>query len=149
VRSSYVFVVLEKITLIKRYTKTDKLKKIQTALNLVLSNKKTLVFSLLLSLIFFVSAIFNTMWAGNAVGWSNPSFLDVGSVLPLILIIGALPITPSGIGVQEGVFYFFLHSIGATQSQALAVAVVLRIKWLILSLLGGLVWLFELIKKKD
>ena len=69
-------------------------------------------------------------------------------VLPLILTIGALPLTPSGLGIQEGAFVFFLHGIGASEEQALLIALILRAKSVILALLGGLVFI-KVRKKKE
>jgi hypothetical protein len=121
----------------------DKMTSLRHSLVLGISEKRVLLKTLSLSLLFHVVAVFNTIYAGYLVGWYNVSLFDVFMVLPLILILGSLPLTPNGLGVQEGAFYFFLQTIGATPAQSIAVALVLRLKVIILALMGGVVWLLR------
>lgn len=93
------------------------------------------------SLIFHLLTVVNTAAAAYAVGWETIPIWELFVVVPLILLVGAVPIAPSGLGIQEGAFVFFLHTIGASTSQALAVALVLRAKSLVLALCGWVVWL--------
>lgn len=104
-------------------------------------NPKLLLKTLGLSLVFHTLTVVNTAAAAAAVGWSDPSFADLFVVVPLILLVASIPITPSGLGIQEGAFYYFLHKVGATPEQALGVAVVLRVKTYALALVGGVFWL--------
>jgi uncharacterized protein (TIRG00374 family) len=93
------------------------------------------------SFLFHLLTVINTAAVGIAVGWVEIPWVGLAVVVPLILIIGAVPISPQGLGIQEGAFVFFLHSVGATTGQALAIALVLRIKSYILALCGGAIWL--------
>jgi uncharacterized protein (TIRG00374 family) len=93
------------------------------------------------SLLFHMLTVANTAAAAYAVGWDTLPIQELFVVVPLILLVGAVPIAPSGLGIQEGAFVFFLHSIGATTSQALAIALLLRAKSLLLALCGWVVWL--------
>lgn len=97
--------------------------------------------ALALSLIFHSFTVINTLVAGYAVGCFELSFGEVMVVMPLILLIGALPLSPSGLGLQEGAFVFFLSGIGATPAQALGLGILLRAKSYILAIFGWLVWL--------
>jgi uncharacterized protein (TIRG00374 family) len=117
-------------------------KKIQAGFHLARKDKRLLVKAMALSFVFHTATVVNTMAAAYAVGWYNPPMQDMFVVLPLILLIGALPIAPSGLGIQEGAFYFFLTGLGATPGQALGVGVVLRAKGYTVALIGGLVWYF-------
>lgn len=117
------------------------LHKIQGCFLLVKKNPTLMIKTLLLSLLFHSFTVLNTMAAGYAVGWWHPPVIDLFVVLPLILIIGALPIAPSGLGIQEGAFFFFLVGIGATPEQALGVGIVLRAKQYIVAAIGGILWL--------
>ena len=117
------------------------LRKIQTALHLARQNQTLFVKALVLSFIYHTITIINTVVCAAAVGWSNVPLIDLAVVLPLILLIGALPISPNGLGIQEGAFFFFLKAIGASPAQALAIGVVLRAKTLVLAVLGALVWI--------
>ena len=114
------------------------LQKIQDSL-LVFKNDKKLIFqTFFLSLLFHTVTVINTMVAGYAIGWHNPSPLGLFIVLPLIFLISCIPISPNGLGIQEGAFSYFLVKIGATPEQALAVALILRAKGYILGIVGGL-----------
>jgi uncharacterized protein (TIRG00374 family) len=96
--------------------------------------------ALLLSIIFHLLTIVNTVAVGSAVGWENIPWQGLLVVVPLILLIGAIPISPQGLGIQEGAFVYFLHAVGATTGQALAIALVLRAKSYLLAAAGGLIW---------
>ena len=111
--------------------------KIQDSL-LVFKNDKKLIFqTFFLSLLFHTVTVINTMVAGYVIGWNDPSPLGLFIVLPLIFLISCVPISPNGLGIQEGAFSYFLVKIGATPEQALAVALILRAKGYILGIVGG------------
>ena len=118
------------------------IRKIQQGFHLVKGEKRLLAQTLALSFVYHSLTVVNTIVAAQAVGWSNPPLWDLFVVLPIILLVGSIPATPNGLGIQEGAFYFFLHGIGATPAQALGVALVLRAKSYVLALTGGVVWLF-------
>ena len=108
-----------------------------------LTSRAVLAKSFGLSILFHGTAVCNALLAGYVVGWTNARFFDMCVVLPLILLFGSIPISPSGLGVQEGAFYFFLQSIGASPSQSIATALILRIKVLLLAIGGGIILLFK------
>lgn len=116
-------------------------RKVRDGLLLVIRNRSVLVATLGLSLFFHMVTVLNVLIAAWAVGWDTPPAFDLFVVLPLVLLIGSLPISPSGLGIQEGAFVYFLTGLGATPAQALGVGVFLRAKTYILALLGGVLWL--------
>jgi len=93
-----------------------------------------------LSILFHLLTVVNTVAVAHAIGWSDVPWRGLLVVVPLILLVGAIPLSPQGLGIQEGAFVFFLNSVGATSSQALAIALVLRAKSYVLAVLGALVW---------
>jgi uncharacterized protein (TIRG00374 family) len=105
-----------------------------------LRDRPLLLRALGLSMVFHLLTVVNTAAVGAAVGWTSIPWQGLLVVVPLILLVGAIPISPQGLGIQEGAFMFFLHSLGATSGQALAIALVLRAKSYILALIGGLLW---------
>lgn len=117
------------------------LHKVQEALRFAQGKPLVLAEAMALSLLFHCLTLLNTVVAAYAVGWRDVPVGDLFVVLPLILLIGALPIAPSGLGIQEGAFYYFLQGLGATPAQALGVGLVLRAKIYLLAAAGGLVWL--------
>jgi uncharacterized protein (TIRG00374 family) len=106
-----------------------------------MQDKGLVVQALLLSVVFHLLTVSNTAAAGWAVGWDAIPLGELFVVVPLILLVGAIPISPQGLGIQEGAFVFFLQGLGCTSGQALALALVLRAKSYVLALLGGAVWL--------
>lgn len=117
--------------------------RLQKAFNLARGNRVLLLKTFGLSLLYHSLTVVNTAVAACAVGWCSYGIFDLFSVLPLILLIGAIPVSPQGLGIQEGAFSYFLCVIGATPEQAIGVAVVLRAKSYVLALIGGLLWPFE------
>lgn len=114
--------------------------KTQEALRFGVADPGLIFTATLLSFAFHFLTVVNTMAVAYAVGWNNPSFLDLCVVVPLILLVGAIPVAPSGLGITEGAFFYFLTRVGATPDQAVGIALVLRAKSYVLALLGGLVW---------
>jgi uncharacterized protein (TIRG00374 family) len=98
------------------------------------------------SLFFYSLAIFNTYLGILAISVDGVSLLDLALVVPLVLLIASIPITPGAIGVQEGAFVFFLSSIGLSSTEALGVALLLRLKVILLAIVG---WIIYLRSKKE
>ncbi|MBX7144612.1 MAG: flippase-like domain-containing protein [Oligoflexia bacterium] len=113
------------------------LRKIQEGFRLVKGAPALLGKAMLLSFLYHTFTVLNTAAAGWVVGWETAPLGDLFVVLPIILLVGAVPLTPQGLGLQEGAFFFFLQGVGATPAQALGVALVLRAKSYILALLGA------------
>jgi hypothetical protein len=117
------------------------LEKVHSGFMVAKRNPALIIKTLLLSYLYHCFTVANTVVAAAAVGWYEPPLWQLFIILPLILLLGSLPLAPNGLGLQEGVFVFFLQLVGATPAQALGLALVLRAKSYILALCGGLVWL--------
>lgn len=116
--------------------------KLEQAMSYAREKKSLFGKAMILSFLFHLSAVANTYLAARAIGWQNPDFAALFVVVPLVLIVSMLPLTPSGIGIQEGAFLFFLQRIGATRAEALSVGFILRAKVLLIAFLGWGLWLF-------
>lgn len=125
------------------------LNKIQAALLLAGKNPELMAKALALSVLYHLMTVVNTIACGYAVGWYDPPIGELFVVVPLILIVAAIPAAPNSLGIQEGAFLFFLQGVGATPAQALGLALVLRAKGYVLALVGGLFWLQIKYEKKD
>lgn len=137
--TNYIHFFLDKLSFLNKLN--EKIKVIQIALKEAVSHKKELFISILLSFLFHALTVLNTLIAAYMLGWYNVSVLNLFLVLPIILTISAIPITPNGLGLQEGAFFVFLQSIGATSEVALGIALLLRIKSYFLALIGGVICL--------
>jgi uncharacterized protein (TIRG00374 family) len=137
IATGWHMVLIRRVPLSKRILHS--LEIFQDGLALGLRNKPLFFNSMWLSLVFHFLTIINTAVVSEAIGWSSYTWPGLATVVPLILIVGAIPISPQGLGIQEGAFVYFLGQVGATPAQALAVAMVLRAKSLVLAVLGWLV----------
>ena len=117
-----------------------KVVRLEEGLQWGLSDKGLLLRAGGLSILFHLLTIVNTAVVGHAVGWEEIPWGDLFVVVPLILLIGAVPVSPQGLGIQEGAFVFFLSGVGASSGQAMAIALVLRAKSYLLAAVGGLLW---------
>ena len=139
--SERVPIILEQIELVQRFV--PHIVKVQSGLHLAKQNRGLLLKSLCLSFLFHVIAVVNTLAAAWAVGWHPASIAELCVVVPIVLLFTAIPLTPNGLGIQEGAFFYFLQIAGARPEQALGGALVLRAKQYVLGLLGGIVWIGE------
>ncbi len=141
---NWIFAYLEKIIALTNKVKLiSLLKKLEEAMKFARGDKILFAKSMALSFLFHILAVLNTYVAGRAVGWEEPDIFGLCVVVPLILIVSMIPITPSGLGVQEGAFVFFLKRIGATAAEGFGVALILRIKVLIIAIVGGIMWAMQ------
>jgi hypothetical protein len=120
---------------------TSHVERVQQALQATRGAPKLWCKTLALSFLYHSITVVNVLVAGYAVGWRDAPVLDIFVVLPIALLIGALPISPQGLGIQEGAYVYFFTGIGATPEQALGIGLLLRAKSYILAILGGVVWL--------
>lgn len=70
---------------------------------------------------------------GIAVGWGQMT-----AAATLIGLVNLLPISVNGLGLQEASWTYFLARLGATAAQALALALLVRVFYVGVSLLGAL-----------
>ena len=94
------------------------------------------------SLAFQLMTIVNTQAACMSLGL-EVSFLDLMVLVPMVLLVAAVPLSPGGLGLLEGGFVFFLAMAGLTEPEAFSVALILRGKNLFLALIGGLLLLLR------
>lgn len=92
--------------------------------------------------------VFNVTWAtGSYLGFlaldQAISPLLVITLIPVIFAVSALPISINGFGVTEGVFIVVFTAVGVEPVGAAAVAVLIRVTGMLMSSLGGLLYLIE------
>jgi uncharacterized protein (TIRG00374 family) len=104
------------------------------------SRRMLLLSSLGLSVCFHLIACVNVYIACVSIGF-YPDFIDVLVITPVILILTMIPVSPGNIGWWEWCFSVLLIDAGASSSEGLAVALMLRAITLLASLIGGLFFL--------
>lgn len=103
------------------------------------SKPKVLAKGMAISFLFHFMTTVNTYAVTRALGL-EVSLLDIAVIVPIILVITMIPITPNSIGIWEGAFVFLFGLVGVPPAAALAIALTLRAKNLFFSLLGGVVF---------
>ena len=69
-------------------------------------------------------------------------FIDIVTVLPIILTIAAIPITPAGVGVREGLFeQVFFKLFGISKAVAVPISLIGFLMTVFWGLIGGLIYL--------
>jgi uncharacterized protein (TIRG00374 family) len=95
--------------------------------------------SMLLNLVCVVQVMCLVRGLGLSISWVALSF-----IVPVIICVSAIPITPSGLGVRENLYVLMLTApaIGIPDSSALAISLLTFADSLFWSVAGGFVYLF-------
>ena len=96
---------------------------------------KTLTVSMLLNAV----CVLQWQVVGNGLGLEI-SPVVLGAVVPMVICIAALPITPSGLGVRENLFLLMLNN-PATATTSLSLSLLAYAGSLFWSVVGGFVYL--------
>ena len=64
-------------------------------------------------------------------------------LIPIIMIITLIPISIAGIGVRESSFVYFFTQAGSTSAQALSLSLLVFFQWILIALIGGIIYLFQ------
>lgn len=95
-----------------------------------------------LTLLFYALTVLNVMVAGRAFGvW--PDATGVLATLPAALMVASLPIALGSLGLAEGAYVHYFGLIGLSGELTLAMGLLLRLKILLLGLVGLVVQIRE------
>ncbi len=116
------------------------LNKYKDLILIFLNFSKSTLKVLTLSALFYLLTILNVILGAWVLDLRIMHILDLAALLPLVLLVSSLPISPQGLGIQEGFYVFLFQFVGLTYEQALLLALNLRFKLIIVSILGGIVY---------
>jgi uncharacterized protein (TIRG00374 family) len=93
-----------------------------------------------------ISLFVNVLWVAQIMVLGRGLGLDIQAlalfvIVPVILCISALPLTPNGLGVRENLFVLMLNVIKVPKTAALSVSLIASAQGLFWSLLGGLIYM--------
>ncbi len=134
--------ILEKVLAVlpARFARVhDKCRNIHEAMCSFNDNKAVLVQVLGLSFLYHILTGLNLYYACLTLNYSV-GVVDMIVVAPLIIIVSLVPITPNQLGLWEGSFVVFFSLLGIPGPVALSAALLTRLKSLLVSILGGLVY---------
>lgn len=121
----------------ERLPAKEQLHKVGDAMDLYRQRPGLMLWALLISAPVHTVTIISTMLAGMAFGLPLSSgyyFI----VVPVVVLVGAIPISPQGVGVMEYFAYYLTARQGATVNQALAITMSIRLIAMLWNLTGGL-----------
>ena len=99
----------------------------------------------LLTVWFYLLTWVNVYWAFRIFG-AYPTFAQVASVTPAIMVVSMIPVSLGSLGLAEGAYVLYFSMIGMQPSEALAVGLFMRFKVLLVGVVGA--W-FYLIHKHE
>ncbi len=88
-------------------------------------------------LVYQLTMLLAAFFAAKALGLHGVGWTAVLAFMPAVAMVQVLPITVGGLGVREGAFVLFLHPMGVTTNQAIALGVLVYAVNLAVSLLGA------------
>ncbi|MBN1676749.1 MAG: flippase-like domain-containing protein [Kiritimatiellae bacterium] len=116
------------------------LKRAYDAFFLCRTRPRVLALCYLLSLGVHTLVILSCVWFGRSLG-IELAVSDYLALFPIINALAAVPITPGGLGVREGLAVRMLGAVGVPSIQALPLSLMLYLGILLLSLFGGVIFM--------
>ncbi|OGC04915.1 hypothetical protein A2276_03050 [candidate division WOR-1 bacterium RIFOXYA12_FULL_43_27] len=110
--------------------------------NLYRSHPRELIKAILVSLASNVITCYCLYLVSVAVS-ANVSPIYFYVITPIIFIITVLPISISGLGLQDGAYIFFLGQIGVSPAVAFSISILSHFGRYLTGLIGGVIFLFE------
>ncbi len=107
----------------------------------------TFTLSLIVHLLTLSLAVLFVIAVPKALDWHSVSLAQFLAAIPPALLVGYLPISIAGWGVREGAMVVSLGLVGVSIEQAVAISLFIGLTVLLVSLLGGLIWLFSAMRQ--
>lgn len=123
--------------LISRFPLQTRIQKIIDVLRVYREKPLLIVLMLVLTFPVHITVVLSAMLAGMAFDLPiSQAYYFI--VVPVVVLVGAIPISPQGAGVMEAFAFYLTRSEGATVNQALALTMSIRLTGMIWNLTGGL-----------
>ncbi len=120
--------------------------KMLKSINHYTKKKKSIIYALIISLIFHTLLIFINYLLSLSLGL-DISLYFFFIFIPISHILLFLPVSIRGLGVREVIYVYFFTQVGATGAQAVSLSLLVQLIGVISSLIGGSVYLSSKIKK--
>jgi uncharacterized membrane protein YbhN (UPF0104 family) len=123
--------------LIKRLPRQKQVQNAMKTMELYRAHKPVVIGALVGSFPVHVTVVLSAMLACKAFGLTIPALYYFVAV-PVIVLVGSIPISPQGAGVMEYFAFLLVSRYGGTVSQALAMTMSIRMVQIIWNLTGGI-----------
>lgn len=119
---------------------SEKLEKVRGEVLYFKGRPRLFCVAMVYSLLFHISTGVFFFISAQLIGL-NLDFYETLALTPIILLVNSIPVTPNNLGVLEWACSIFLTAAGGSPVEGIAVALVIRAKNLVVSLLGWLLFL--------
>lgn len=96
-----------------------------------------MLWALVMTIPVHVTTVVSALLAGKAFGLPIQS-LYYFTVVPVVVLVGSIPISPQGAGVMEGFAFLLMQKQGATVNHAVALTMSIRVVQILWNLTGGI-----------
>jgi uncharacterized protein (TIRG00374 family) len=123
--------------IVSRFPMQNQLQKIIDVVRIYRQRPMLILVAVLITFPVHITVVISAMLAGMAfqLPIAQPYYFIV---VPVVVLVGAVPISPQGAGVMEAFAFYLTRSQGATVNQALALTMSIRLTAMIWNLAGGL-----------
>jgi glycosyltransferase 2 family protein len=119
---------------------TDTIRRLMNAINIMHNNSRLVIKVCALSAAALFLAVSEWYFIGKGFQL-NLTFLNYLQFVPLVMCLAAIPISPGGLGVREGLAVVILTAMGITAAKALPLTLIIYLISIFWSLPGGLLFL--------
>lgn len=134
---------LKFLKVIAAWLKIDHLsKEIYLSFNCYRNHPRALRDTFLISIAANIASFISSYMLFRAIG-ANIPLVYFFILIPVIGMISILPISLSGIGLQDGAYIFFFSQLGISPAKILGISILSHIFRFGIGLIGGLIYLFE------
>jgi uncharacterized protein (TIRG00374 family) len=123
--------------LIVRLPKQKQVQNVMKSMELYRRHKPVVIGALVGSIPVHITVVVSAMLACKAFGLTIPGLYYFVAV-PVIVLVGSIPISPQGAGVMEYFAFLLVSRYGGTVSQALALTMSIRMVQILWNLTGGI-----------
>jgi uncharacterized protein (TIRG00374 family) len=143
--------LLHKLLSLLRMKKVDeKVERLFESVNSYRGAWRVLLLSLVVSILIQLGGVLVNLLNGWAIGLqTRGGATDYMVFIPAIMLIIMIPLSIGGLGWRELSFIAFFKSVGATEAQAVTLALLWFAVQVVTSLPGGIIYISEVVRKKE
>ncbi len=109
-------------------------------------NDRSAVLTVLLQTLLFYGLTWANVYVALRVFGVSVSFFSLCAVVPAIMLVAMIPVSQASIGLAEGCYVVYLGLLGIGREEALAAALLLRLKFLLVGLIGFVIYHLQGVK---
>jgi uncharacterized protein (TIRG00374 family) len=143
--------LLHRLLSLLRMKKVDeKVERLFESVNSYRGAWRVLLLSLVVSILIQLGGVLVNLLNGWAIGLqTRGGATDYMVFIPAIMLIIMIPLSIGGLGWRELSFIAFFKSVGATEAQAVTLALLWFAVQVVTSLPGGIIYISEVVRKKE